>query len=449
MLFGTTDVYSTQLGESLHRLVKRLYALTNKRDHEAQIAKRVMRLARARLTARLADDKLRKKLKASSAGPVPDKTKRRMRHSHIPAHEDPFGIGVLELHHCMSNERRKPLDIFKEFGATQTDPAKNNFLPKLKEHILGRFLGREFDGDTHEEFTADQINSVRIVNNRIYSSKILRVNYTTYDVRRDQDVLNPDAQSFVMVRSPETEAGAHPYWYAQILGVFNATVHRVDPLSGLGTRKEIMEFLWVRWLGVEPGYRSGIRRARLPKVGFVPETDPYAFGFLDPAQVIRGSHLIPVFQGGRTNDLLATEEITAARRLWETEDWANYYVDMYVRYYFTWIVHTYPVPVSFADRDIFMRYLGGGIGHLDVESVPDAEAPPDGENDEEIDNTGGTRETELADSDSEEEWDDADSDSTSSESEDEGAPFAGGEEEELALSDDEEMDIDRDGYAAF
>jgi hypothetical protein len=143
-----------------------------------------------------------------------------------------------------------------------------NFIPKLQEHLLGRLLGREFDGDTHEEFSAEDRNTIRIVNNRIYATKILRVNYTTYDVHRDQDVLNPTAQSFVMVCSPETEPGAHPYWYAQILGVFNATGFRV-PLSGRPTSSTVMEFLWVRWLGVEPGYRAGIHSARLPKVGFV------------------------------------------------------------------------------------------------------------------------------------------------------------------------------------
>lgn len=194
--------------------------------------------------------------------------------------------------------------------------------------MLGRLLNRDFDGDTHEEFTPTDRNTVRIVGNKIYASKTLRVNYTTYDVRRDQDTLNPRTSSFAMVRSPETETGAHPYWYCQLLGNFHANVHRVT-LSDSTTPKS-MDFLWVRWLGVEPGYRSGHKKARLPKVGFVPESDPYAFGFLDPAQVIRGSHLIPDFSSGRTNDLLATRGVTAARGPDDTDDWATFYVDMYV-----------------------------------------------------------------------------------------------------------------------
>jgi len=94
-----------------------------------------------------------------------------------------------------------------------------------------------------------------------------------------------------------------------------------------------MEFLWVRWLGAEPGHRHGFRRAVLPKIGFVPSTDEYAFGFLDPKHVIRGCHLVPAFICGRTSDLLPVKN-TDARclqcygRACETDDWMNFYVNM-------------------------------------------------------------------------------------------------------------------------
>ncbi|PPQ85805.1 hypothetical protein CVT24_002402 [Panaeolus cyanescens] len=48
-LFGGSDSFSTQAGELAHRLVKRLYAHTNKRNVAQQIGKRVRRLERARL----------------------------------------------------------------------------------------------------------------------------------------------------------------------------------------------------------------------------------------------------------------------------------------------------------------------------------------------------------------------------------------------------------------
>jgi hypothetical protein len=51
--------------------------------------------------------------------------------------------------------------------------------------------------------------------------------------------------------------------------------------------------------------------ARLPKIGFVESTDKYAFTFLDPIQVIRGSHLIPAFSEGQTSALLQATKLVA------------------------------------------------------------------------------------------------------------------------------------------
>ena len=48
----------------------------------------------------------------------------------------------------------------------------------------------------------------------------MRVNYTTYDVRHDQDTISTGNHHDVMVLSGESEAGAHPYWYAHVLGIF-------------------------------------------------------------------------------------------------------------------------------------------------------------------------------------------------------------------------------------
>ncbi|KAJ7806432.1 hypothetical protein B0H14DRAFT_2299816, partial [Mycena olivaceomarginata] len=145
-------------GESLHRLVKRLYAVSNKRDFESQIARRVMRLQRARQN---------------------DALRGRKKHSHHVgfSQRDPLGETPIEFHHHTSRNRRYPIDIHQFVQKNKSDPAMH------AHHMLGRLLHREFDGDNHEDFTAAQRNSIRIAGNRIYPSKTLRVNYTTYDVR--------------------------------------------------------------------------------------------------------------------------------------------------------------------------------------------------------------------------------------------------------------------------
>lgn len=190
-------------------------------------------------------------------------------------------------------------------------------------------MSHEFDGDTHESFTDEDRRHIRLKDSRFTSLKTLRVNYTTYDVRRDQDSINPDSHADVMMLSPESLPDEHPYWYARVLGIYQATVVSTHPkASTLHTGPVVMEFLWVRWMGVDPDHASGPKRARLPKVGFVDESDPYAFGFLDPVHIIRGCHLIPSFSDGRTSDLLKTTLATAARKNGETDDWQCFYVGM-------------------------------------------------------------------------------------------------------------------------
>ena len=201
-----------------------------------------------------------------------------------------------------------------------------NFIPRLKDHLLSRLLCQEFDGD-EVEYTDEDRLTVRVIGDHIYSAKVLRVNYTSYDMRRDQDSLNPRTHCDVMVLSTETGPNAHPYWYARVLGVFHAKVLHTGS-EARNRSIQHMEFLWVRWFGVEPGYHWGFKTARLSKIGFIPDTDDGAFGFLDPSLVIRGCHLVPCFASGRTAELLRTPNFTAARQPNEVDDWAQYYVMM-------------------------------------------------------------------------------------------------------------------------
>jgi hypothetical protein len=191
-------------------------------------------------------------------------------------------------------------------------------------------------------------------------------------MRRDFDTINPKTHPFIIVSSPETEKDAHPFWYAAVLGVFHADVqHAGDDSRDFRFKK--MEFLWVRWLGVVPGHSFGQRQAKLPKIGFVPDSDEFAFGFLDPSHVVRGCHLIPSFKDGKTQDLLTTDlqGESLGRVGTEGDDWANYYVGMYVnRHQQTNQLLTVSSSLySFVDRDMFMRFLGIGIGHRSQHSV--------------------------------------------------------------------------------
>jgi hypothetical protein len=109
-----------------------------------------------------------------------------------------------------------------------------------------------------------------------------------------------------------------------------------------------MEFLHVRWFGRDPDWLSGPGALRLDRIGYVPDSDDEAFGFLDPTHVLRACHLIPAFALGKTTALLGPSK----HRDSNEGDWVNYYVMRYV------------------DRDMMMRYLGTGIGHMHPPGFP-------------------------------------------------------------------------------
>ena len=70
--------------------------------------------------------------------------------------------------------------------------------------------------------------SITFVKNWIYQHKVLRINDTTYDMRREQDSLNPCTHANVMVLSQEDDPSAHPYWYARIIGIYHTNEQTYD-----------------------------------------------------------------------------------------------------------------------------------------------------------------------------------------------------------------------------
>jgi len=119
-----------------------------------------------------------------------------------------------------------------------------NFIPRLKDHLLSQLLKRDHDGD-EQEFLDDDRNSVRIIDNCLYSVKVLQVNHTTYDIRRGQDSLNPWTQHCnIMVRSCEDDPESHPHWHARIIGIFHVWVLHTGP-AAMNCLVQNMQFLWV------------------------------------------------------------------------------------------------------------------------------------------------------------------------------------------------------------
>jgi hypothetical protein len=173
-----------------------------------------------------------------------------------------------------------------------------DFIPKLKKHLRPRIrqLSRPDLPATSDSDTLVEWNAVLFRSNRIYSHKILRINYTTYDVRRTEDIIHTGTSHCnVMVLNPDASADEHPFWYARVLGIFHANVvYTGDGATDFASTR--LDFLWVRWYtndcGTEP--LPGI----LDCVRFPPLADEYSFGFLDPSLVLRAAHIIPLFSRG-------------------------------------------------------------------------------------------------------------------------------------------------------
>ena len=108
----------------------------------------------------------------------------------------------------------------------------------------------------------------------------------TYNVCHDQDSLNPRTHSDIMVLS---EDDTHPFWYARIVGIFHAMALHTGPKS---TSQEPikMDFLFVRWFGLDSNEIGGWKSKNLHQIGFV--KGEKVFGFVDPADILFAAFIL-------------------------------------------------------------------------------------------------------------------------------------------------------------
>ena len=124
-------------------------------------------------------------------------------------------------------------------------------------------------------------------------------------MKQEQDSLNLHNQATIMMLSHDDNSNKHPYWFVHIIGLFHVVVHHSSSINPIK-----LDVAWVHWYSRDPDpiYQSGWRSHHFPQVGFVEYTEDDssspAFGFIDPAHIIQGVHLIPAFHNGVTNELL-------------------------------------------------------------------------------------------------------------------------------------------------
>ena len=88
-------------------------------------------------------------------------------------------------------------------------------LPRIKAEI-------QVPGGTMSSLDNDtELDDIHFKGDSIYQHNIMRVNYTTYDVRRAQDTINPntDHHDIITHSFQDPSLAGHQYLYARVLGI--------------------------------------------------------------------------------------------------------------------------------------------------------------------------------------------------------------------------------------
>ncbi|KAG9085200.1 hypothetical protein FS749_004614 [Ceratobasidium sp. UAMH 11750] len=340
--FHVLGDYPEQIvGELLHRCSKQGYARTNGRDYLPQIGK--IQQIQTRLndiqTNLDATSNVHQSMDASASTPA-------------PAEELPAVDGGRSPYQIAASQKC-PVILPLWLRDHCSDPAVKDFYPRLKAHFLARLSGGQYQDEQHRR--TSELSCITLQYDRIYAHQTLQIRYTTYDMRRAQDTINPNTpKRFVLLPSHEAQhpdMGARRFWYAKVLGIYYANV------SHMGSCPKRVDFLWVRWLGRRTDMPGG-ESCRPDQVGYFEDSESFhAFDFVDPIDVIRAAHLIPQFVGKQTTEYLQSVDSLAAD-VKHVGDWKHYYIN------------------RFADRDMLLRFMGMAIGHKTVERGPSGQVTP-------------------------------------------------------------------------
>lgn len=171
-------------------------------------------------------------------------------------------------------------------------------------------------------------NAILFKHDRFYPHSLMRINYTTYDVRRSQDVVNASTShcNIMVLAECDVDPTSHPhrFRYARVLGIYHANVIYVGP-GMVDYQPRRMEFLWVRWYNVVNAATAGWDTLTLDRVEFPNLSEDDACGFINPSDVLRSSHIIPAFARGRCSTRVVGKDMSLCAK--NSSDYIEYFVD--------------------------------------------------------------------------------------------------------------------------
>jgi len=212
-----------------------------------------------------------------------------------------------------------------------------DFSPKLRNHLLPHIqaalrkeaescpkLANDMAPDTGFPLGLDHgaNNFVFFKNESIYRHKVIRFNFTMYDMRCGTNIVNPGTSccNIMLLADSADSSSLHHFLYARVLGAYHANMIYTGPgMQDYEARS--LNFLWVRWYKVDPG-SSGWTNSTLHSVRFPLMCEDDSFGFVDPDDVLRGCHIIPAFAKGQRKETKRDVSYCAK----DSKDYVAYYV---------------------------------------------------------------------------------------------------------------------------
>jgi hypothetical protein len=219
---------------------------------------------------------------------------------------------------------------------------KNHILPRIKEIHRQALASEEALNPLRGGLSAMRAlnpdnNSVFFQSDRMYRHHLARFNYTTYDVRRSQDVINPGTSHrdiMILANSADDDSGSsHPFLYARVLGIYHVNVIYTGEGS-LDYAARRVEFLWVRWFKYDDNRSMDWSDLTIDRIRFFAMAHEGAFGFVDPKDVLRACHIVPAFARGKAHP----DGIGLSKLAQDAEDWSRYHVNRYAQF-FLWSDH--------------------------------------------------------------------------------------------------------------
>jgi hypothetical protein len=203
--------------------------------------------------------------------------------------------------------------------------ATKDFVKKLKNFIARWTSMPDPDITSYGHFTDEHRRHARIVSDTLYRHKTLELTYTTYDMQEDKDKVYQRRFPDIMALSDDKE---HPYLYGRVLDLFHVNAINDGPNSLLPNNEvAILQMAWVRWFKLDTSQGpSGFHSLRYPTVSFYDISDPEAFGFIHPDEILRAVHLIPRFRFGHTVEYLGAP--SRGRPEAEDSDWKCFNINM-------------------------------------------------------------------------------------------------------------------------